>query len=96
MPSYISTADIMLIITGIALFLLGSLIATIYVGVSNMVATQFQNLTNQTVPNYTSTTASYVPTILNMVGLMLIIIAVGHIIYTLMTVTKQQISSAPA
>ena len=96
MPSYINTADIMLIITGIALFLLGSLIATIYVGVSNMVATQFQNLTNQTVPNYTSTTASYVPTILNMVGLMLIIIAVGHIIYTLMTVTKQQISSAPA
>ena len=96
MPSYISTADIMLIITGIALFLLGSLIATIYVGVSNMVATQFQNLTNQTVPNYTGTTASYVPTILNMVGLMLIIIAVGHIIYTLMTVTKQQISSAPA
>jgi len=96
MPSYINTADIMLIITGIALFLLGSLIATIYVGVSNMVATQFQNLTNQTVPNYTSTTASYVPTILNMVGLMLIIIAVGHIIYTLMSVTKQQMPGGAA
>jgi len=96
MPSYISTADIMLLITGVALLLLGGLTATIYVGVSNMVVTQFQNLTNQTVPNYTGTVASYVPTILNMVGLVLIIVAVGHIIYTLITVTKSQIPGGPA
>jgi len=96
MASYISTADIMLIITGIALLLMGGLMATIYVGVSNMVATQFQNLTNSTVPNYTTNVASYVPTILNMVGLVLIIVAVGHIIYTLMNVTKSQIPGAPA
>jgi hypothetical protein len=95
MPTYISTADIMLIITGITLLLLGGLTATIYVGVSNMVVTQFQNLTNQTVPNYTSTMATYVPTILNMVGLMLIIIAVGHIIYTLINVTRSQMANSP-
>jgi len=91
MSQLLSTADIMLIVMGVGLLLLGGLMATIYTGVSGMVVQQFRSITNDTVPitDYTSTTASYVPMILNMLGLTLIIVAVGHIIYTLLIVMKQ-------
>jgi hypothetical protein len=82
----LSTADIMLIVTGIGLLLLGGLMATIYTGVSGMVTNQLRNFTEVT--DYTVTAASYVPMILNMLGLTLIIVAVGHIIYTLLAVMK--------
>lgn len=85
----LSTAEIMLIVIGVGLLLLGGLMATIYTGVSSMVVQQFRTITNTTVTDYTSTTATYVPTILNMLGLTLIIVAVGHIIYTLLVVMKQ-------
>lgn len=85
----LSTADIMLIVIGVGLLLLGGLMATIYTGVSSMVIQQFESITNTSVQDYTSTTATYVPTILNMLGLTLIIVAVGHIIYTLLVVMKQ-------
>jgi hypothetical protein len=85
----LSTADIMLIVVGVGLLLLGGLMATIYTGVSSMVTKQFSNLTGTTVTDYTQTVATYVPTILNMLGLTLIIVAVGHIIYTLLVVMKQ-------
>jgi len=68
----LSTADIMLIVIGIGLLLLGGLMATIYTGVSSMVVQQFHTITNTTVTDYTATTATYVPTILNMLGLTLI------------------------
>jgi hypothetical protein len=85
----LSTSDIMLIVIGVGLLLLGGLTATIYVGVGAMVVSQFRNITNNTgLTDYTTTVATYVPTILNMLGLTLIIVAVGHIIYTLLTVMK--------
>ena len=59
----LSTADIMLIVMGVGLLLLGGLMATIYTGVSGMVVQQFRNITNTTVTDYTSTTATYVPMI---------------------------------
>ena len=90
----LSTADIMLIVIGVGLLLLGGLMATIYTGVSSMVVQQFQTITETTVTDYTATTATYVPTILNMLGLTLIIVAVGHIIYTLLVVMKQGPSTA--
>ena len=85
----LSTSDIMLIVLGVGLLLLGGLMATIYTGVSSMVVKQFTTITNTTVTDYTATTATYVPTILNMLGLTLIIVAVGHIIYTLLVVMRQ-------
>ena len=93
MPSVLSqilsTADIMLIVLGVGLLLLGGLMATIFTGVSSMVTKQFSNITQTTITDYTQTVSTYVPTILNMLGLVLIIIAVGHIIYTLLVVMKQ-------
>ena len=90
----ISMSDIMLIIMGVAMLLLGGLVATIYTGVSSMVASQFRNITQTDVTNYAEQVASYVPMILNMLGLALIISAVAHIIVTLIFVTKGTATTA--
>jgi len=85
----LSTTDIILIVIGVGLLLLGGLMATIYVGVGSMVTHQFREITqNDTLRDYTTDVATYVPTILNMLGLTLIIVAVGHIIYTLLVVMR--------
>jgi phage-related minor tail protein len=87
-PITISTADIMLIIMGVGMLLLGGLIATIYTGVAQMTTSMFQNITGQTVTNYASQVATFVPLILNMLGLALIIVAVAHIIAMLIATIK--------
>ena len=92
--SLISMADITLIILGVSMILLGGLIATIYTAVGTMVVTQFQNITNQAVQNYVSTAATYVPMIINMLGLVLIIVAVAHIIVILLGTLKKPAEAA--
>jgi cytochrome b561 len=79
-PVTISREDILLIITGVALIMLGGLLATIYAGVAAMTTNLFQNITGVQLPNYASIAANFVPMILNMLGLALIIAAVAHII----------------
>jgi hypothetical protein len=87
-PVTISLADILLIIMGVGLLLLGGLIATIYTGVASMIAQQFGNITGSAVTNYAETVATYVPMILNMLGLTLIIVAVAHIVAMLISTIK--------
>ena len=80
----ISTADILLIITGIAIILMGGLIANIYVGVGTLITSQIANITKtQTGTNYVQVAAQYVPLIINMLGLVLVVAAVVHIIVAL-------------
>jgi hypothetical protein len=90
-PVTINLADIMLIIMGVGLMLLGGLIATIYTGVAAMVVEQFSRTnitTNVTIVNYAESVASYVPMILNMLGLTLIIVAVAHIVAMLISTIR--------
>jgi cytochrome b561 len=79
-PITISREDILLIITGVALIMLGGLIATVYAGVAALTTRLFQNITQTQLVNYANEAAEYVPLILNMLGLALIIAAVAHII----------------
>jgi hypothetical protein len=58
---YLNTQDIMLIVLGLALILLGGLVATIYTGVADMITKQFGQMTNTTITNYVTAVASYVP-----------------------------------
>jgi len=87
-PVTLSMTDIMLIIMGVGMLLLGGLIATIYTGVAGMTTSMFQNITNQSIHNYASDVATFVPLILNMLGLALIIVAVAHIIAMLIATIK--------
>lgn len=84
----ISLSDIMLIVMGVGMLLLAGLIATIYTGVAGMTTRMFENITKQPVPNYATDVATFVPLILNMLGLTLIIVAVAHIIAMLIWTIK--------
>jgi flagellar biosynthesis protein FlhB len=93
-PVTINLGDIMLIVMGVGMLLLAGLIATIYTGVAGMTARMFENITEQPVPDYASQVATFVPLILNMLGLTLIIVAVAHIIATLISTLKGPVSQA--
>jgi hypothetical protein len=95
-PVTISMSDIMLIIMGVGLLLLGGLIATIYTGVAGMTTQMFQNITNTSVTNYAEQVATFIPLILNMLGLTLIIVAVAHIIAMLISTVKGTAAQAQA
>ena len=90
--------DIVSIVMGVALLLLGALIPTIYTGVSTLVVNQFSNMTNTSITDYTQVVSSFIPPVLQMSGLVLIIASVAHIIYILITVvmgsTKEAASAA--
>jgi len=90
----ISTSDVVVIIVGIALILMGALIATIYTGVSKLTIQQFQNLTKTTLTDYTSTVSSFIGPVFSMLGLVLIVAAVVHIIFALWQALKEQQSLA--
>jgi cytochrome b561 len=79
-PVTISREDILLIITGVALIMLGGLLATIYAGVAALTTNLFEEIAQTELVNYATEAAKYVPLILNMLGLALIIAAVAHII----------------
>jgi cytochrome b561 len=79
-PVTISREDILLIITGVALIMLGGLITTIYAGVAALTTNLFEEIAETQLVNYANEAAKYVPMILNMLGLALIIAAVAHII----------------
>jgi len=82
--------DVMGIIIGLSLMLIGGLIATIYVGIAGMVVDVFASITNSTtITNYVTTVATYVPMILQMLGLSIMIVAVVHIIMLLLNVAKK-------
>jgi len=76
--------DIIAIIVGIALLLTGGLITTLYGGITNMVISQFQQASNATLPNYVTPVLGYVPTILQMVGIALLVAVAVHVIKILM------------
>jgi VIT1/CCC1 family predicted Fe2+/Mn2+ transporter len=76
--------DIIAIIVGIALLLTGGLISTLYGGITQMVISQFQNATGSTLPNYVTPVLGYVPTILQMVGIALLVAVAVHVIKILM------------
>jgi hypothetical protein len=76
--------DIIAIIVGIALLLTGGLISTLYGGITSMVINQFQQASNTTLPNYVTPVLSYVPTILQMVGIALLVAVAVHVIKILM------------
>jgi flagellar biosynthesis protein FlhB len=78
----------MLIVMGVGMLLLAGLIATIYTGVAEMTTRMFQNITEQPVHNYAADIATFIPLILNMLGLTLIIVAVAHIISMLISTLK--------
>ena len=93
---YLNTQDIMLIVLGLALILLGGLVATIYTGVADMITKQFGQMTNTTITNYVTAVASYVPLVLNMLGLVLVIVAVAHILYVLISTLRGAAGEAAA
>jgi hypothetical protein len=80
----LSKADIIAIIVGVALLLTGGLIATLYGGITQMVISQFQNATGSTLQNYVTPVIGYVPTILQMVGIALLVAVAVHVIKILM------------
>ena len=61
MGRYLDTRDVMLIVLGLALILLGGLVATIYTGIADMITKQFSQMTNTTLVNYVSVVSTYVP-----------------------------------
>jgi hypothetical protein len=81
--------DVLGIIIGLSLMLIGGLIATIYVGIANMVVSSFVNISKTTVTNYVTSVATYVPMILQMLGLSILIVAVVHIIMLLLQVARK-------
>jgi lipoprotein signal peptidase len=93
-PAVISHTDILAIVMGLAMLLLGALIVTIYSGVSSLVANQIGALTNTEVTDYTTIVATYISTVLNFAGLALIIGAVVHIIWMLFSTFKQTATQA--
>jgi hypothetical protein len=86
----LSTSDIVVIIVGIGLILMGALIATIYTGVSRLTLQEFENLTGMRLTDYTATVGSFIEPVFSMLGLVLIIAAVVHIIFALWQALKQQ------
>lgn len=76
--------DIIAIIVGIALLLTGGLISTLYGGITSMVINQFQQASNTTLQNYVTPVLGYVPTILQMVGIALLVAVAVHVIKILM------------
>jgi len=82
--------DVLGIIIGLSLMLIGGLIATIYVGIANMVVSSFVNISKTTVTNYVTSVATYVPMILQMLGLSILIVAVVHIIMLLLQVARKR------
>ena len=80
----ISKNDVIAIIVGIALLLTGGLISTLYGGITSMVINQFQQAANTTLQNYVTPVLSYVPTILQMVGIALLVAVAVHVIRILM------------
>jgi len=80
----ISKQDIIAIIVGIALLLTGGLIATLYGGITQMVITNFQNASGTTMTNYVTPVLGYIPTILQMVGIALLVAVAVHVIRILM------------
>jgi hypothetical protein len=76
--------DIIAIIVGIALLLTGGLISTLYGGITQMIITQFQNATSTTLQDYVTPVLGYVPTILQMVGIALLVAVAVHVIKVLM------------
>jgi hypothetical protein len=93
-PTVISHTDILAIVMGLAMLLLGALMVTIYSGVSSLVAHQISSITNTTITDYTSTVGTYIGTVLNFAGLALIIGAVVHIIWMLFGTFKQTATQA--
>jgi hypothetical protein len=93
-PTVISHTDILAIVMGLAMLLLGALMVTIYSGVSSLVAHQISSITNTTITDYTSTVGTYIGTVLNFAGLALIIGAVVHIIWMLFSTFKQTATQA--
>lgn len=93
-PTVISHTDILALVMGLAMLLLGALMVTIYSGVSALVANQIGNITNSTITDYTSTVGTYIGTVLNFAGLALIIGAVVHIIWMLFSTFKQTATQA--
>jgi hypothetical protein len=88
MGRYLDTRDVMLIVLGLALILLGGLVATIYTGIADMITKQFSQMTNTTLVNYVSVVSTYVPLVLNMLGLVLVIVAVAHILFVLISTLR--------
>jgi hypothetical protein len=80
----ISKQDIIAIVVGIALLLTGGLIATLYGGITQMVITNFQTASNTTMTNYVTPVLGYIPTILQMVGIALLVAVAVHVIRILM------------
>jgi hypothetical protein len=85
----LSTADILLLITGVALVILGALVGNIAYGIGIYVSGMFQNLTNQNVNVFlTSTLINVGVAVFQIVGIVLIVVASAHIIYSLFKVVK--------
>jgi len=78
--------EIITIIVGIALLLTGGLVATLYGGISDMLVSNFQRAVNSTtdIPNYVTDILAFVPTILQLLGIALLVAVAVHIIRVLM------------
>jgi len=85
----LSTGDVLLLITGVALVILGALVGNIAYGIGVYVSGMFQNLTNQNVNVFlTNTLVSVGTAVFQIVGIVLIVAASAHIIYSLFKVVR--------
>jgi len=85
----LSTTDILLLITGVALVILGALVGNIAYGIGIYVSGMFQNLTGQNVNVFlTSALVSIGIAVFQIVGIVLIVVASAHIIYSLFKVVR--------
>ena len=80
----ISVADLMLLVIGVALYLLGALIGNVAYGIGLYVSNLFQNLTNQNVNVFLTPSVTNVGSaVFQIMGVVLIVVAAAHIIYSL-------------
>lgn len=85
----LSTADIILLISGVVLLIVGALIGNITYGISDMVGDTFANVTGTTSNPFMTTNLINVGVfVFNMIGIVLIVAAAVHIISTLFKVVR--------
>jgi vacuolar-type H+-ATPase subunit I/STV1 len=85
----LSTTDILLLITGVALLILGALVGNISYGIGIYVSDMFQNLTGQNVNVFlTSTLINVGVAVFSFTGIVLIVAAASHIIHSLIKSIK--------
>jgi len=89
----VSSKDIMALVIGLMLVVIGGLMMTIVTGVSGIVTTQFQNVTSQlgssiTVTDYTKNVSTIISPVLMLIGIVILVATAVHIIVSILKIPQ--------